>query len=83
MTNNNSSATQDIWASLESFSTHPEAVALFIQMGTIARLLGLIVGVKGFAAQYQNRLAAISLLSKLLWNPVMGPEASLMLRRYT
>jgi len=44
--------------------------------------LAVLMAVKGFASTYNCRLAALSLLSKFLWNPVKGPEASSTLRRF-
>jgi DnaJ family protein C protein 13 len=50
--------------------------------GGSTRMLGCIFGIKGHVSAYQSRLSAVSLLSKFLWNPTRGPEASNMLRRF-
>lgn len=77
-----SEALPDLWAALEGYSTNPDAVELMIDIGAIARLLGLIFGIEGYVSTFQNRLFAISLLSKLLWSPSKGPDAAVMLRRF-
>lgn len=44
--------------------------------------VGVIVAVPGSHSVYQNRLSAMSLLSKFLWNPVYGAHAANMTRRF-
>ena len=44
-------------------------------------MLGVLASASGYTNNYQNRLTAMSLLSKFLSSPVMGDEASTSLRR--
>lgn len=44
-------------------------------------MLGVLASAPGYTNNYQNRLNAMSLLSKFLSSPVMGDEASTSLRR--
>lgn len=71
-----------VWAALEGIASHPEGLDHLIAIGAVGYLLGAICGVTGFVNAFNNRLSAIGLLSKFLWNPVKGSEASAMLRRY-
>jgi DnaJ family protein C protein 13 len=71
-----------IWQATELFSSHPDGLAKLFDFGAIPHMLSLIFGVPGYSNGYSNRLAAISLLSKCLSNPVKGQEASAMLRRF-
>ena len=50
--------------------------------GLIFRLLSSIMGLEGYRNNYQNRAAAANLLSKCLWNPIKGNDASAMLRKF-
>jgi hypothetical protein len=75
-------AVAHLWTAAEGLAAQPEGLEALIAAGAVVRLLGIIVGVTGYANSYQNRLSAISLLSKFLWNPIKGPEASAVLRRY-
>lgn len=70
-----------LWAALEGVATHHAGLDYLINSGAIAKLLGLLVGVKGYASSYQNRLSAVNLVSKFLWHPVKGSDASNYLRR--
>lgn len=70
------------WTAAEALVAIPDGLAALLVEGAVARLLGVLMGVEGYANVYQSRLAAISLLSKFLWNPVKGAEASAMLRRF-
>jgi len=45
-------------------------------------LLGVIFNIPGFNSTFQNRLSAVSLLSKFLWNPIKGSETFGILRRF-
>ena len=45
-------------------------------------MLGVLASASGYTNNYQNRLNAMSLMSKFLSSPVMGDEASTSLRRY-
>lgn len=44
-------------------------------------MLGVLASAPGYTNNYQNRLNAMSLLSKFLSSPIMGDEASTSLRR--
>lgn len=72
-----------VWSSLEGYASHPEGLHHLISIGSIIRLLGLIVGVEGYVTNYQNRVSAVTLLCKFLLNPIQGAEASNILRRYS
>jgi hypothetical protein len=76
------SSSSSLWAALESFATHPQGIDYMIRIGAIIRLLGVMVAAPGYHSSFQNRLSAISLLSKFLWNPVQGAEAANMTRRF-
>jgi hypothetical protein len=71
-----------VWNAAEAMVTHPIGLQALIEQGAIARILGALLAVKGYANQYQSRLAAISLLSKMLWNQTKGDQASIMSSRY-
>ena len=71
-----------IWASIEGFCSVPEGLDAFLNSGLIFRLLGSIMGLEGYRNNYQNRTASANLLSKCLWNPLKGNDASAMLRRF-
>jgi hypothetical protein len=75
-------AISHVWAASEAFASQPDGLNALIESGAVAHLLGAIFGVSGYVNNYNNRLSAISLLSKFLWNPVRGGEASMMLRRF-
>jgi hypothetical protein len=71
-----------IWTAAESFATHPEGLDALLAIGSVPRLLGTIFGIKGFSNIFQCRLSAISLLSKFLWHPIKGSDASFILRQF-
>ena len=71
-----------VWTAAEALASHPDGLAALMDAGAVVRILGTLLAVQGYANAFQSRLAAISLLSKFLWNPVKGSEASAMLRRY-
>jgi DnaJ family protein C protein 13 len=71
-----------IWASVEGFCTTSEGLEAFLNIGLIFRLLGSIMGLAGYKNTFQNRTAAATILSKCLWNPVKGADASDILRRF-
>lgn len=71
-----------LWAAAEGMAAHPEGLDALINCGAVPHLLGVIFGVAGYFKEFQNRLSAIALLSKFLWNPVKGSDASAMLRRF-
>ena len=74
-------ATQ-VYAAAEAFASHPIGLGALLECGGIPHLLGCLFAVKGHASAYATRLAAVSLLSKFLWNPTKGAEASNVLRRF-
>ena len=71
-----------IWAAAEGFAAHPDGIDALLNYGAIPRLLGTIFGVKGYSNNFQSRLSAVSLLSKFLWHPTKGSDASFILRRF-
>lgn len=74
--------TSHVWAAAEGFAAHPEGLDALLECGGVPRLLGVIFGIKGYANNFKSRLNAISLLSKFLWNPVKGSDASFLLRKF-
>jgi hypothetical protein len=71
----------NVWAAAESFCSHPDGLADLIENGAVPHLLGIIFGVSGYVNTFASRLGSVSLISKFLWNPTRGPDASAMLRR--
>jgi hypothetical protein len=71
-----------LWNALESFSANPDGLSCLLSNGLIIRCLGTLLAVKGYNTAYTNRLAAISLITKCLWNAVKGHETSSWLRRF-
>lgn len=69
------------WTGCEALATHVDGLNLLLASGAIARVLGVLLAVEGYVNSYNSRLAAASLLSKMLWNQVKGDEASVMLSR--
>lgn len=78
----NRECVKHIWSATENLAANPEGLAALINAGAIIRILGVLMGVKGYTACFESRLAAISLMAKFLWNPVKGADASAMLRRF-
>jgi len=70
------------WIAAENIATHPEGLDALLQAGAIVRILGTLLAVQGYSSTFKIRLSAIGILSKFLWNPVKGGEASALLRRY-
>lgn len=78
-----STASQNLWNAAEAFvSNSTGLIALVNDGGLIVRLLGVLFAVKGYNHVYTNRVSAISLLTKCLWNPVHGGTVSAVLRRF-
>ena len=75
-------AGSQLWVAAEALAAIPEGLEALLEAGAIVRLLGTLMAVKGYVNNYHSRLGAISLLSKFLWNPVKGAEASGALRRF-
>lgn len=71
-----------LWAAAEAFTSIPDGLEGVMRSGGIPRMLGIIFGVEGYHSTFQNRVAAITLLSKFLWNPVLGNDAAFILRRF-
>eukprot|EP00602_Paraphysomonas_sp_CaronLab_P011509 CAMPEP_0185040382 /NCGR_PEP_ID=MMETSP1103-20130426/38364_1 /TAXON_ID=36769 /ORGANISM="Paraphysomonas bandaiensis, Strain Caron Lab Isolate" /LENGTH=2494 /DNA_ID=CAMNT_0027579655 /DNA_START=336 /DNA_END=7820 /DNA_ORIENTATION=+ len=71
-----------LWKCAEGMASVPDGLDGLIQAGSIAHMLGIIFNAPGHQGGFQNRLAAVSFLSKFLWNPVKGTEASNYLRRF-
>lgn len=71
-----------LWTAAEGVAAIPEGLDCLLKLGAIPHLLGIVAGVKTYEIAYQNRLSAVALLSKFLWNPINGPTASDILRRY-
>ena len=77
-----SKAMTHIWASVEGFCSTSEGLETFLDTGLIFRLLGSIMGLEGYKNSFQNRAASATLLSKCLWNPTRGADASNVLRKF-
>lgn len=75
-------STAQVWAAAEAVASHPDGLESLLAAGGSVRMLACIFGIRGHVSAYQSRLSAVSLLSKFLWNPAKGPEASNMLRRF-
>ena len=75
-------SSSNIWAGAEAIASHPDGLDSLLKHGGVVHLLGCLCGIEGHSSVYATRLAAVSLLSKFLWNPVKGPEASSTLRRF-
>jgi DnaJ family protein C protein 13 len=75
-------AAHHVWAAAEAMASHPEGLDSLLEAGGSVRMLGCIFGIKGHVSAFQSRVAAVTLLSKFLWNPTRGPEASNTLRRF-
>jgi len=74
-------ATQ-VFTAAEAFASHPVGLGALLECGGIPHLLGCLCAVKSHTSTYATRIAAVSLLSKFLWNPMKGAEASNLLRRF-
>ncbi len=70
-----------VWTAGEGLASQPDGLNALLDVGGVPHLLGSIFGVTGYVNVFSNRLSAISLLSKFLWNPVRGQESAAMLRR--
>ena len=77
----NHTATSYVWLAIDSFSVHPKGLSYLVEEGFIIHLLCIIFNIQYYICNYTNRSYAITLLSKFLWNPVRGSDASAMLRR--
>jgi DnaJ family protein C protein 13 len=71
-----------VWQSAESFASHPDGLQALLDGNAVPHLLGSLFGINKYCNNYENRLSAISLISKFLWNPVKGSDASNILRRF-
>jgi hypothetical protein len=71
-----------VYSAAEAFASSPEGLEALLDCGSIAHLLGCLTGIAGHTSSFATRTAAIALLSKFLWNPVRGPDASHTLRRF-
>ena len=71
-----------LWSAAEGFASYPDGLGAILASGGVIHMLGILFGVPGYANQFQNRLAAVSLLSKFLWNPMRGADASTLLRKF-
>ena len=76
------SGTAHVYSAAEAFASAPEGLDALLEAGAIAHLLGCLTGIDGHISAFTTRSAAVSLLSKFLWNPVKGPDASHTLRRF-
>ena len=74
-------AVDKAWTTAESIASIPSGLEAFLNLGSVPRLIAVIMGVKGYNNIFSNRLAAVNLLAKFLWNPVKGADAANMLRR--
>lgn len=71
----------NLWKCAEGIAAVPDGLDALLQAGAIVRMLGILFNAPGHQSNFQNRLAAVSFLSKFLWNPIKGAEASDFLRR--
>lgn len=81
-THNGTPAITNIWAAAEAIAAIPRGLEEFLKVGAFVRSLGIVFNVPGHFSSFQNRLAAMSFLTKFLWNPVKGMEASNLMRRF-
>ena len=77
-----SSAITHLWKCAEGMASVPDGLDALMKAGAIIRMLGILFNAPGHQSNFQNRLAAVSFLSKFLWNPIKGTEASDYLRRF-
>jgi DnaJ family protein C protein 13 len=73
---------KNLWKAAEGITSIPDGLEGLMDSGCMMRMLGIVFSVPGYSSNFQNRTSAISLLSKFLWNPVKGTEASNFLRRF-
>lgn len=79
----NSPVISHLWKCVDGIVSNPDGVDAMVEAGAIVRMLGIIFNAPGHQNGFQNRLAAASFMTKFLWNPIKGTEASDYLRRYS
>ena len=71
-----------IWAAIEAISVVLEGLQALLDVNAVPLLLAVIFSITGFQSAYNNRQSALSLLSKMLLNPVKGSLTASILQRY-
>eukprot|EP01042_Synura_sphagnicola_P034221 gene34221-43897_t len=71
-----------LWTATEALVANPVGLQALLDAGAIARILGGLLAVKGYVSNYPSRLAAMSLLTKMLWNQNKGSDVHTMLCRF-
>jgi len=54
-----------LWTAAEGLASYPDGLGAVLASGGVIHMLGILFGVPGYANHFQNRLAAVSLLSKV------------------
>jgi len=72
----------NVFNAAEALASSPEGLEALLDCGSVTHLLGCLTGIPGHTSSYASRQAAIALLSKFLWNPARGADASHTLRRF-
>lgn len=71
-----------LWKCVDGIVSNPDGIDAMVEAGAIVHMLGIIFNAPGHQSGFQNRLAAAAFITKFLWNPIKGTEASDYLRRY-
>lgn len=71
-----------LWSATEALAASSEGLLALLNGCAVPLLLAVVFNVTGFNSVYKNRLSAVALLSKLMWNPVCGAQAYGQLRRF-
>jgi hypothetical protein len=74
-------AAGEVWAAAEVLAVNTEGLTALLDTDLVVHLLGVLIAVPGYSNAFSSRAAAMSLLSKCLWNPTKGGDASALLRR--
>lgn len=64
------------WHVLESLTSSPSIASQILSTSAWMELLGVLVGYTAFTKLWTARLGAAKTLSRLLWDPVTGSQAS-------
>ena len=76
------SSSTDAWNAAEGFISTVEGLEAFIESHGIVYMIGIIFGSLGYCHAYTNRVRAVGIISKLMWNPLKGSTAAAILRRF-
>jgi hypothetical protein len=63
------------WSVLEALTSSPSIAAEILASTAWLELLGVIVGHQAFTRLFSSRLGAAKTLSRLIWDPAIGPLA--------